>query len=176
MSTTRTILIFPQIENAEIIDELRDRYDPLAPLIRPHITLAFPFETDWSADRVQGILTDVARDVAPFELRLSGLSRQSDAFGHWLFLNLSDETGALSLLHRRLYADGLRAFRPAAAFVPHMTLGRFETAEAMERAWAAERSRELNFETRIDSIAVERIGARGESIVETTYMLKEEFP
>ncbi len=176
MGTTRTILIFPQIENAEIIDELRGRYDPLASLIRPHITLAFPFETEWSADQVRRLLTDAARGVAPFELRLSGLSRQSDAFGHWLFLNLSDEIGALSLLHRRLYADGLRAFRPTAAFVPHMTLGRFETVEAMKCAWAAECGRELNFVTQIDRITVERIGAHGESIVEATVMLKGEFP
>ena len=42
----RTIMIFPQFNNIEIIDGIRDRYDPLAKLVRPHITLVFPFESE----------------------------------------------------------------------------------------------------------------------------------
>lgn len=32
----RTIMIFPQFDNMEIIDEIRALYDPLSGLVRPH--------------------------------------------------------------------------------------------------------------------------------------------
>ena len=44
----RTIMIFPEFENMDIIDRIRDKYDPLARLVRPHITLVFPFENEMS--------------------------------------------------------------------------------------------------------------------------------
>ncbi len=39
--TVRTIMIFPEFKNMEIIDKIRNQYDPLANLVRPHITLVF---------------------------------------------------------------------------------------------------------------------------------------
>lgn len=39
-------MIFPDFENVEIIDNIRDKYDPLAKLIRPHITIVFPFDME----------------------------------------------------------------------------------------------------------------------------------
>lgn len=35
----RTIMIFPEFENMEILDNIRNHYDPLAKLVRPHITV-----------------------------------------------------------------------------------------------------------------------------------------
>ena len=51
----RTIMIFPKFSNMEIIDRIRRNYDPLADLVRPHITLVFPFHSDIplrSVDRI----------------------------------------------------------------------------------------------------------------------------
>ena len=42
----RTIMIFPKFSNQEIIDEIRKKYDPLYNLVKPHITLVFPFKSD----------------------------------------------------------------------------------------------------------------------------------
>ena len=66
----RTIMIFPQFENIEIIDEIRDRYDPLAKLVRPHITLVFPFESEMTNDEIEEKLTSSLKGVKPFELIL----------------------------------------------------------------------------------------------------------
>lgn len=52
-------MIFPQFNNIEIINEIRHRYDPLANLLRPHITLVFPFESDMTNDEVEEKLTSV---------------------------------------------------------------------------------------------------------------------
>lgn len=35
----RTIMIFPDFYNMEVIDNIREKYDPLAKLVRPHITI-----------------------------------------------------------------------------------------------------------------------------------------
>ena len=44
----RDILIFPKFENIYLIQNIRNKFDPLANLIAPHITLAFPFLDDIS--------------------------------------------------------------------------------------------------------------------------------
>ena len=46
----RDILIFPKFDNMNIIDKIRNKYDRLATLVRPHITLAFPFKDVISDD------------------------------------------------------------------------------------------------------------------------------
>ncbi|WP_051623493.1 hypothetical protein [Clostridium hydrogeniformans] len=42
----RTIMIFPQFKNVNIIDDIRKKYDPLANNVRPYITLVFTFESN----------------------------------------------------------------------------------------------------------------------------------
>lgn len=42
----RDILIFPKFNNIDKIQEVRNKYDKLANLIPPHITLAFPFRNN----------------------------------------------------------------------------------------------------------------------------------
>lgn len=43
---TRTIMIFPEFENIDVINDIRNKYDPLADLVLPHITLVFPFDSE----------------------------------------------------------------------------------------------------------------------------------
>ena len=42
---TRAIMIFPEFKNINIINDIRKKYDPLANLVLPHITLVFPFDS-----------------------------------------------------------------------------------------------------------------------------------
>ena len=44
----RTIMIFPEFDNIEVIDKIREQYDPLANFVRPHITIVFPFDSERS--------------------------------------------------------------------------------------------------------------------------------
>lgn len=48
----RAIHLFPKFLNSHIIDALRAKYDPLVQLIPPHITLVFPFNSDYRMIRV----------------------------------------------------------------------------------------------------------------------------
>ena len=77
-------MIFPQFENIEIINDIRDRFDPLADLVRPHITLVFPFESGMTNDEVTERLTSSLKDISPFELVLRGFSKTDD---NYLFLD-----------------------------------------------------------------------------------------
>ena len=60
----RTIMIFPDFENMEIIDSIRGKYDPLAKLVRPHITLVFPFENEMSNEEIEEILKAWMKSVS----------------------------------------------------------------------------------------------------------------
>ena len=84
----RTIMIFPEFKNMEIIDNIRKQYDPLAKLVKPHITLVFPFESPLSNEDLKYILDKRLDAVKPFHLTLGGISKQEDIFG-----NLSYTTG-----------------------------------------------------------------------------------
>jgi hypothetical protein len=48
--TNRCILLFPDFPNIASIESIRRKFDPLAGLVRPHITLVFPFESDIGTD------------------------------------------------------------------------------------------------------------------------------
>ena len=84
----RTIMIFPEFEGMEIIDEIREKHDPLAHLVRPHITIVFPFENQMSNKHIEDILSNRLKNIHPFELVLNGISKKEDRFGNYLFLNV----------------------------------------------------------------------------------------
>ena len=61
-------MIFPKFDNIDIIDEIREKYDPLAKLVRPHITIVFPFEMEITNDELSIILENRLRDIKSFEI------------------------------------------------------------------------------------------------------------
>lgn len=81
----RTIIIFPEFKNMEIIDNIRKQYDPLAELVRPHITLVFPFESLMSNTELTQILNVRLMGLKLFEIKLGGISKHEDTFGNYLF-------------------------------------------------------------------------------------------
>ena len=58
-------MIFPEFNNMQIIDDIRTKYDPLAKLVRPHITLVFPFESEMSDEDVATILDKRLDPISP---------------------------------------------------------------------------------------------------------------
>lgn len=88
----RTIMIFPEFENIELIDDIRKQYDPLADVIRPHITIVFPLDMDISNEELSEILEKRLANIKPFPIEIFGISKYEDRFGNYLFLNLSKGT------------------------------------------------------------------------------------
>ena len=116
------------------IDGWRRAYDPHRAEIPPHITLAYPPfvpEEDWGSERPA--IVECLQDFQPFTITL----RETGTFaGSPSVLWLRPEDGGnLSRLHAAL-ARQLPAYVPASplGYVPHVTLGFFDSQEALSRA------------------------------------------
>lgn len=161
----RTIMIFPKFENAAVIDDIRKKYDPLAELVRPHITLVFPFDSSMSNEELEQILEKQLVAIKPFTLELGGFSKQEDRFGNYLFLNVLQGAEELSLIHKLLYEGELQEFDLGFGYVPHMTMGKLPTVEQMDEAYAEVCNCQERFKTVVNTISVEMIGENEESII-----------
>lgn len=161
----RTIMIFPEFENMEIIDNIRKKYDPLAELVRPHITLVFPFESQMSNEKLAQILDMRLREIGPFKLVLTGISKQVDTFGNYLFLDVFQGAEELSRIHQMLYDNEFKEFDIGLKYVPHMTIGKFPTTELLEEVFNNIKSIDEVFTTEVKKISVEMIGEKDESII-----------
>lgn len=161
----RTIMIFPKFDNIEVIDTIRKKIDPLADLVRPHITLVFPFESTMGNEELEQVLEECLADIKPFTLELSGFSKQQDRFGNSLFLNVSEGAEEICLIHNRLYESELREFDLGFEYVPHMTVGKLPTVELMDEAYAEIFKLRDSFKTVVNKVSVEMIGENEESII-----------
>lgn len=79
----RAIVLFPEFENSRSIQSIRERYDPLADYIPPHITLVFPFESELSTQALSGHIALALAGVKKFHVRASGVT--GDARDGYLF-------------------------------------------------------------------------------------------
>ncbi len=166
MMITRTIMIFPEFDNIDSIDKIRSKYDPLAELVRPHVTLVFPFESDMTDDEIRSILESRLQDIRPFDLTLQGFSKYIDEkFGNHLFLNITEGYDEVVKIHDILYANEFQRFDLGFPYVPHMTVGKQPTIEAIDRAYEDALSCTEVFSTKVTKISVEMIGEHEESII-----------
>ena len=161
----RTILIFPEFENIAVIDRIREKYDPLARLIRPHITLVFPFESPVSAKDLGRILERTLEGIHPFALCVQGVSKRVDKFGNALMLDISEGRDVLCRIHDSLYFHEFRDFDMGIPYDPHITVGNFLTPEALDAAFETIRDLPDVFSTIIRRVSVEMIGPSDESII-----------
>lgn len=161
----RTIMIFPEFENVEIIDKIRKQFDPLANLVRPHITIVFPFESSMSNVELAQVLEERLADIKPFQLILGGISKQEDVFGNYLFLNVLQGAEEICRMNQLLYANEFKTFDKGLQYVPHMTVGKLTTVEELDRAYKQVKFTESTFHTEVRKISVEMIGENEESII-----------
>lgn len=161
----RTIMIFPEFENMEIIDNIRKQYDPLAELVRPHITLVFPFESQMSNEELTQILNVRLLGIKPFELKLGGINKKEDTFGNYLFLDVLKGGEEIGYIHQILYDNEFKDFNIGLQFIPHMTIGKLPTVELLNNAYNNIKFMEDTFSTIVRKVSVEMIGDNEESII-----------
>ena len=63
----RDLLIFPKFDNIDIINKVRDKYDKLADLVNPHITIAFSFNDEISNNDLINRLSSLLENYSPFK-------------------------------------------------------------------------------------------------------------
>jgi len=128
---------FPPREIGLEIDRWRRIYDPHHEGIRPHITVAYPPfipEKDWGMNRPA--LVELLKNFQPFSVTLRELGTFAGS-PSVLWLRPEDD-GNLSRLHSAL-AGHLPAYilTLPVGYVPHLTLGFFESQEALAEAQKA---------------------------------------
>ncbi|WP_297639210.1 2'-5' RNA ligase family protein [uncultured Clostridium sp.] len=168
----RTIMIFPEFENMGKINKIRDKYDPLAKLVRPHITLVFPFESKVSDKELSLHIKEVLKDIKRFELELNGFSKKEDKYGRYLFLNVIKGIEEIKEIHEKLYAGSLKKFKGEEKYIPHMTVGKVASKELLDKAFISINDENEKFKTIIKKISVEMIGEKEESIIILEQYLK----
>ena len=161
----RTIMIFPEFDNIDVIDEIRAKYDPLAKLVRPHITIVFPFEMEITNDELSMILENRLRDFKSFEIEMQGFSKCEDRFGNYLFLNVVKGTEIITQLHDLLYSNEFGEFDLGIPYMPHMTVGKLKTVDDLNNAYDSVMGNKTLFKCIITKISVEMIGENEESII-----------
>lgn len=155
-----------------MIDGIREKYDPAARLVRPHITLVFPFVSMLDAEKLRVHMQGALAGMEPFAVTLQGISAQR-GFGNYLLLNVHVGKNTIKQLHRRLYTGILEQYLPVwcRTYEPHLTVGRLEDPQAFEQALEDTRNISERFETVVDSICVEIIETDGSSTIENVVAL-----
>lgn len=73
----RTIMIFTEFENIDVINDIRRKYDPLADLVLPHITLVFPFDSELTDEELHGNLEKCLKGVGAVSMKNNGIDREN---------------------------------------------------------------------------------------------------
>lgn len=152
----RDILIFPKFENINKIQELRNKYDPLANLIAPHITIVFPFSDNISNEELIKKITNLLKYFKPFTIVFKGISLSQD---NYIFLNCIQGNQEIIELHNEIYKQIITSHsKKSSKYIPHITLGRSNDIHELD-------SFDYEFKTVVDEISIELIGEHEESII-----------
>ena len=161
----RTIMIFPEFDNIEVIDKIREQYDPLANLVRPHITIVFPFDSDRSNEELKAVLENRLQSVKSFKLEMAGVRKHEDRFGNYLFLEVTQGEKELCHIHDVLYKNEFSDYDLGLPYVPHITIGKMSERRRLDEAYNKVKNMSETFGTIINKVSVEMIGDNEESII-----------
>ncbi|MBO5476629.1 MAG: 2'-5' RNA ligase family protein [Clostridia bacterium] len=159
----RDILIFPKFKNLNLIQDVRKKYDRLAQLVPPHITLIFPFTDVISTLELSQKIKDVLKDFQKFNITFKGVTMSKD---NYIFLNCLQGYDEIVSLHDTLYKEVLPThLNKKIKYVPHITLGQSDTLGYLK---------DFNYEFKceVDELVIEEIGENEESIILDTIKLK----
>jgi 2'-5' RNA ligase len=160
----RDILIFPKFDNISKIQEIRNKYDELASLVSPHITVVFPFIDNMSDEELIEQLSTLLKERSSFCVTFKGISLSDD---NYIFLNCTKGNDIIINLHDEIYKKILpNHLKKSIPYVPHITLGQFTDIDGLSYF------DDYEFTTIIDEISVELIGDNEESIIIKNIKLK----
>ena len=152
----RDILIFPKFHNIDLIQQIRKKYDKLANLIEPHITLAFPFNDSMSNSELIDKLRIILKKYSPFSVTFKGVSLSDD---NYIFLNCVNGSEEIIKMHDDIYSNIIpNHFNACIKYIPHITLGQAESITDLKDF-------DYEFSTIIDTVSIELIGENEESII-----------
>lgn len=167
----RSIVLIPQFRGLEMVENIREKYDPLAHAMNAHITLVAPFYSSFTTRELENWIKKLLNRIEPFELELKGISMASNAFENYLFLNIIRGREEILQLNTILYDGLLREFKSDLPYIPHMTLGKLPNKEALDSAYEDVKRLQNNFVARIDTVYVIEYSEDETTLVEIAYTL-----
>ncbi|MCM1990436.1 2'-5' RNA ligase family protein [Oceanirhabdus seepicola] len=174
----RTIMIFPQFDNISVIDEIREKYDPLANHVRPHITLVFTFESNLTSIELKEHLEKVLTRTRPFGLTMGDIIKIDNPLGMYLFLVLKEGIEDIKKLSSKLYTGILEPYKPEwlndKTFLPHMTIGNSTSRDDLDKAFKNVSVIKESFTTIVNKVSVEIIDENEDSIIDVEVNLSND--
>lgn len=165
----RSIILFPEFENMESINNIRKKYDPLANCISPHITLVFPFNSNISTEELRKHIIEKISKIKDFRVKLKGVISEEN---NYLFLDVVKGKNKIRKIHDLLYTELLEGFLAKdIPYNPHITIGKFKSREKLIEAKSKIQLNET-FETKIEKVFVETILEDDSSKIELEVELK----
>ncbi|HYE10800.1 MAG TPA: 2'-5' RNA ligase family protein [Patescibacteria group bacterium] len=165
----RCIMIFPEFNNVDVINGIRDKYDPLVKHVRPHITLVFPFQSNITSNELKIHLENVLASVKPFRVTLQGIT-PVQSFGNYLYLHVIHGNNEIIEIHKSLYTNLLESIYPQwlrmGSFNPHMTVGKITGEEDFKAAVTDVSGVNDIFDAMVKKISVEIIDENEDSLIE----------
>lgn len=168
----RSIILFPNLnKHHNLIQNIREKYDPLANCIAPHVSLVFPFESDISNEELKQHLDKTLDGIGKFTVEFRGVT--GDMRDGYLFLNVKRGNDQIIELHDRLYTGKLKDYlHRGIIYCPHITVGKIDDPDKFNEAIKELSSfDETIIKADIDRIYVEAIDEDNNSIIQFTYEL-----
>jgi 2'-5' RNA ligase len=148
------VVLIPPQEVHEPIQAIRGLYDPQMPRWMPHITLLYPFWPAARFDEAGDRLAAACATLAPLVVALPrfGTFRHRVHGTLWLAPEPRDALVALQGALQAAFPDCKEQSRFPGGFCPHLSVGRFDSVEALEATRAA-----LQADWQLLSFRIERV-------------------
>ena len=147
----RVIVIYLEGNGLAEIEQIRRQYDPLAPTVKAHITLVFPFKSNLATEALRTHVRQAVQGINPFPVQLQTITGQD---GRYLFLNVKQGKNQLITLHDKLYSGILKPYRHSFDYLPHVTIGRFQEEGTFRKAFAAVQNIDTMWQILVQNISV----------------------
>lgn len=160
----RDVLIFPELDDVSLIQDIREKYDELADIVPPHITLAFPFDSDITNEELDRKLKSILSEYKEFSITLSGVSYHYDerVDVYYIYLDVTQGYDTIYEISKKIYSEVLNMEVPE-KYIPHITLGSVEKINNIKLDHV--------FNTSVKNIVVEDIGENEESNIILRYSI-----
>ena len=160
----RDILIIPELDDISLIQDIREKYDELANIVPPHITLAFPFDSDITNEELDIKLKNIFSEYKEFNITLSGVSYHYDerVGVYYIYLDVTQGYDTIYEISKKIYSEIFNKEVPE-KYIPHITLGSVGKINDIKLDHV--------FNTTVKNIIVEDIGENEESNVILKYSI-----
>ncbi|MFH1917347.1 MAG: 2'-5' RNA ligase family protein [Nanoarchaeota archaeon] len=137
----QAIVILPQFEGLSKVREIRKVYDPQYQLVKPHVTLVFPF-TGIPEDVLDTHIKGSLKGISGFSMRLKGIMKSPKEY--YLYLLVDEGKKEILNIHDKLYTKLLKR-RTDIPYIPHVTIGVFSSKKEIDNAYEEIKKRRLDF-------------------------------